>query len=46
LCLLGYQFGHALRWLVAHLRVLEQGLMAALLLAAVTWALWRRLRHG
>jgi len=45
-CLLGYQFGHALRWLLADLRAVEEGLIAALLVTAVAWALWQRLNRA
>jgi membrane protein DedA with SNARE-associated domain len=42
--LLGYQFGNALNWLLDDLRWVEEGVLAALLVAALVWALWRRLR--
>jgi membrane protein DedA with SNARE-associated domain len=45
-CLLGYQFGNALRWLLDDLRAVEETVFAALLAAAVVWAIWRRLRRA
>ena len=45
-CLLGYQFGHALQWLLVDLRSGEEGALAAALLAAAAWAVWRRLRRN
>lgn len=45
-CLLGYQFGHALHWLMSDLRALEEGLIAALLVLALAWASWRWLRRA
>jgi membrane protein DedA with SNARE-associated domain len=44
-CLLGYQFGNALHWLLDDLRSVEEAVLAASLAAAVVWALWRRLRR-
>jgi membrane protein DedA with SNARE-associated domain len=44
-CLLGYQFGNALHWLLDDLRSAEEAVFAALLTAAVAWAVWRRLRR-
>jgi membrane protein DedA with SNARE-associated domain len=44
--LLGYQFGNALQWLLDDLRSVEEGVLAALLAAAVVWAVWRRLRRA
>ena len=43
--LLGYQFGNALQWWLKDLRAVEEGVLLALLLAAVAVPLWRRLRH-
>jgi membrane protein DedA with SNARE-associated domain len=45
-CLLGYQFGNALQWLLQDLRAVEQTVLAVLLVAALAWAGWRRLRRG
>jgi membrane protein DedA with SNARE-associated domain len=45
-CLLGYQFGNALQWLLVDLRSVEEGLFGAALLAGVAWAVWRRLRRA
>lgn len=46
-CLLGYQFGNALHWLLDDLRSsVEETVLAALLAAAVVWAIWRRLRRA
>ena len=44
--LLGYQFGNALQWLLDDLRSVEEGVLAALLAAALVWAVWRRLRRA
>lgn len=41
---LGYQFGNAVEWLLDDLRVVEEGLLAAVCVAALAWALYRRLR--
>ena len=43
--LLGYQFGNALQWWLRDLRAVEEGVLLALLLAAVAVPLWRWLRH-
>lgn len=43
--LAGYQFGHALQWLLDDLRSMEETLLAALAAAALAWAVWRRLRR-
>jgi membrane protein DedA with SNARE-associated domain len=45
-CLLGYQFGNALQWLLVDLRSGEEGVFGAALLAAVAWAVWRRRRRA
>lgn len=42
--LLGWQFGQAMQWLMKDLRSMEEGLLVALLVAALGWALWRRRR--
>ena len=42
--LLGWQFGHAMHSVMDDLRLVEEGMFAALLIAAAVWALWRRLR--
>jgi membrane protein DedA with SNARE-associated domain len=44
--LLGYQFGNTLHWLLDDLRSVEKAVLAAMLAAAVVWALWRRLRRA
>ena len=43
--LLGYQFGNALQWLLDDLRSVEEVLFAVLGVAALVWAVWRRLRR-
>jgi membrane protein DedA with SNARE-associated domain len=45
-CLLGYQFGNALHWLLDDLQSVEETVLAALFFAAAAWAIWRRLRHS
>ena len=42
--LLGYQFGHLLDRLLPELRSVEEGVLVALLCAALVWTLWRRQR--
>jgi membrane protein DedA with SNARE-associated domain len=41
---LGYQFGNAVQWLLDDLRVVEESLLAAVCVAALAWALYRRVR--
>lgn len=43
--LLGYQFGAALQWWLEDLHAVEEGVLVALLLAALAWPLWRWLRR-
>jgi membrane protein DedA with SNARE-associated domain len=38
---IGYQFGYAMQWLLADLRLFEEGALLAVLLAGLAWALWR-----
>jgi len=45
-CLLGYQFGNALHWLLDDLQSVEETVLAALVVAAAAWAIWRRLRRS
>lgn len=45
-CLLGYQLGNALYRLLDDLRSADEAVLAAMLAAAVAWALWRRLRRS
>jgi len=45
-CLLGYQFGNALHWLLDDLQSVEETVLGALFVAAAAWAIWRRLRHS
>ena len=45
-CLIGYQFGNALQWLLPQLRAVEEAALVAVLAAALAWALWRRRRPG
>ncbi len=45
-CLAGYQFGNALQWMLGDLRSAEETLIAALLVAALVWAVWRRRRRA
>jgi membrane protein DedA with SNARE-associated domain len=44
--LLGYQFGNAMSWLLDDLRAAEEALLTALCVAALGWAIYRRLRRG
>ena len=41
---LGYQFGHALQWLMPELREVEEAALLMVLAAALAWTLWRRRR--
>ena len=38
---IGYQFGYAMQWLLADLRLIEEGVLLAVLLAGLVWAVWR-----
>jgi membrane protein DedA with SNARE-associated domain len=44
-CLVGYQFGNALQWLLDDLRSVEEAVLAVLGVAALAWAVWRRWRR-
>lgn len=44
IALLGYQFGHALQWLMPELREVEEAALLMVLAAALAWTLWRRRR--
>jgi membrane protein DedA with SNARE-associated domain len=43
-CLMGYQLGNALEWLLDDLRAVEEAVLAVLVVAALAWAVWRRRR--
>ena len=43
-CLLGYQFGQAMQWLLKDLRAVEEAVLVAMLCAALAWTLWRHWR--
>jgi membrane protein DedA with SNARE-associated domain len=43
--MLGYQFGNVMQWWLEDLRRADESLLAAMIIAALAWALWRRRRR-
>jgi membrane protein DedA with SNARE-associated domain len=41
---LGYQFGNALEWLLHDIKVIQEGILAGILIVGVAWSSFRRVR--